>query len=180
MPGSKVVAMTHNFTFQGCLTPSSKHADVPELQHHTTAHSYLCHGYHQNVVCTQVLVPGPKGSVMTRNFTFHGCLTPSSKQADVLKICGITQLLSAAMAGYHATIFAYGQTGSGKTYTMSGREDVIDSEDYAGAVLCCACAVLVLCLYCAMLALCLASTYIMMNSPHLRSLSCCQVCFCGL
>lgn len=90
---------------------------------------------------TQVLVPGPKGSVMTRNFTFHGCLTPSSKQADVLKICGITQLLSAAMAGYHATIFAYGQTGSGKTYTMSGREDVIDSEDYAGAVsalLCCA------------------------------------------
>ena len=80
----------------------------------------------------QVLVPGPKGSVLTRNFTFHGCLTPSSKQADVLKICGITQLLNAAMAGYHATIFAYGQTGSGKTYTMSGREDVIDSDDYAG------------------------------------------------
>lgn len=90
---------------------------------------------------------------MTRNFTFHGCLTPSSKQADVLKICGITQLLSAAMAGYHVTIFAYGQTGSGKTYTMSGQEDVIDSEDYAGAVLClcCACAVLVLCYACIVL-----------------------------
>lgn len=84
------------------------------------------------MLLSQVLVPGPKGTVMTRNFTFHGCLTPSSKQADVLKICGITQLLNAAMAGYHATIFAYGQTGSGKTYTMSGREDVIDSEDYAG------------------------------------------------
>ena len=69
---------------------------------------------------------------MTRNFTFHGCLAPNSKQSDVLKICGITQLLNAAMAGYHATIFAYGQTGSGKTYTMSGREDVIDSDDYAG------------------------------------------------
>ena len=80
----------------------------------------------------QVLAPGPKGSVMTRNFTFHGCLAPNSKQSDVLKICGITQLLNAAMAGYHATIFAYGQTGSGKTYTMSGREDVIDSDDYAG------------------------------------------------
>ena len=80
----------------------------------------------------QVMVPGAKGTVMTRNFTFHGCLTPNSKQSDVLKICGITQLLNAAMAGYHATIFAYGQTGSGKTYTMSGREDVIDSEDYAG------------------------------------------------
>ena len=80
----------------------------------------------------QVIAPGPKGSVMTRNFTFHGCLAPNSKQSDVLKICGITQLLNAAMAGYHATIFAYGQTGSGKTYTMSGREDVIDSDDYAG------------------------------------------------
>lgn len=83
-------------------------------------------------VCLKVLAPGPKGSVMTRNFTFHGCLAPNSKQSDVLKICGITQLLNAAMAGYHATIFAYGQTGSGKTYTMSGREDVIDSDDYAG------------------------------------------------
>lgn len=80
----------------------------------------------------KVIAPGAKGSVMTRNFTFHGCLAPNSKQSDVLKICGITQLLNAAMAGYHATIFAYGQTGSGKTYTMSGREDVIDSDDYAG------------------------------------------------
>ena len=88
----------------------------------------------------QVLAPGPKGSVMTRNFTFHGCLAPNSKQSDVLKICGITQLLNAAMAGYHATIFAYGQTGSGKTYTMSGREDVIDSDDYAGEhMVCTAC-----------------------------------------
>lgn len=83
-------------------------------------------------VALQVIVPGPKGSVMTRNFTFHGCLAPNSKQSDVLKICGITQLLNAAMAGYHATIFAYGQTGSGKTYTMSGHEDIIDSDGYAG------------------------------------------------
>ena len=77
-------------------------------------------------------MPGPKGSLMTRQFTFHGCLAPSSRQSDVLKICGITQLLDAAMRGYHATIFAYGQTGSGKTYTMSGREEAIDSDDYAG------------------------------------------------
>ena len=80
----------------------------------------------------QVLVPGPKGTVMTGNYNLHGCLTPSSKQADVLKICGITQLLNAAMAGYHATIFVYFHTGSWKIYTMSGREDIIDSEDYAG------------------------------------------------
>lgn len=99
----------------------------------------------------QVIAPGPKGSVMTRNFTFHGCLAPNSKQSDVLKICGITQLLNAAMAGYHATIFAYGQTGSGKTYTMSGREDVIDSDDYAGAPdssICCPCALSVLFVAC--------------------------------
>lgn len=69
---------------------------------------------------------------MTRAFQFHGCLSPQSKQSDVLKICGITQLLDAALAGYHATVFAYGQTGSGKTYTMSGHEDVIESDDYAG------------------------------------------------
>ena len=30
------------------------------------------------------------------------------------------------------TIFAYGQTGSGKTFTMSGREDVLALDDYAG------------------------------------------------
>lgn len=80
----------------------------------------------------QLLAPGPKGSVITRAFQFHGCLSPQSKQSDVLKICGITQLLDAALSGYHATVFAYGQTGSGKTYTMSGHEDVIESDDYAG------------------------------------------------
>ena len=26
----------------------------------------------------------------------------------------------------------YAQTGSGKTYTMSGREDVLEADDYAG------------------------------------------------
>ena len=35
-------------------------------------------------------------------------------------------------AGFHVTIFAYGQTGSGKTFTMSGREDVLALDDYAG------------------------------------------------
>jgi hypothetical protein len=39
---------------------------------------------------------------------------------DVLRLCGITQLLDAALDGYNATILAYGQTGSGKTFTMSG------------------------------------------------------------
>ncbi|KAK9804731.1 hypothetical protein WJX72_002675 [[Myrmecia] bisecta] len=80
----------------------------------------------------QVVVPGPKGATMARNFTFHGILSPSSKQSDVLKMCGITQLLDAALAGFHVTIFAYGQTGSGKTFTMSGREEMIENDDYSG------------------------------------------------
>lgn len=83
----------------------------------------------------QVSATGPKGALMTRGFTFHGCLGPPSRQQDVLKMCGITQLLDAAMAGYHVTIFAYGQTGSGKTYTMSGVEDIIGNDDYAGETL---------------------------------------------
>jgi len=28
-----------------------------------------------------------------------------------MQLCGIQQLLDAALAGYHVTIFAYGQTG---------------------------------------------------------------------
>ena len=31
-------------------------------------------------------------------------------QADVLRACGVSQLLDAALAGYNVTIFAYGQT----------------------------------------------------------------------
>lgn len=52
------------------------------------------------------------------------CGRPEISQSDVLYLCGIPQLLDAALAGYNVTIFAYGQTGSGKTYTMSGREEV--------------------------------------------------------
>ena len=53
-------------------------------------------------------------------------------QADVLRACGITQLLDAALAGFHVTVMTYGQTGSGKTFTMSGREDALEADDYAG------------------------------------------------
>ncbi|MEW5307173.1 MAG: hypothetical protein WDW36_009583 [Sanguina aurantia] len=80
----------------------------------------------------KVVVPGPAKTTMTRDFTFHACLGPDVMQPDVLTLCGVPQLLDAALAGYNVTIFAYGQTGSGKTYTMSGREDVIESEGYAG------------------------------------------------
>ena len=70
---------------------------------------------------THVTLTGPDGKQQALHF--HCCLGPDATQADVLHGCGASQLMDAAMAGYHATIFAHGQTGSGKTYTMLGRED---------------------------------------------------------
>jgi kinesin family member 12 len=70
---------------------------------------------------THIQFRGAQGKTQTLHF--HCCMGPAATQADVLKGCGATQLMDAAMAGYHATIFAYGQTGSGKTHTMFGRED---------------------------------------------------------
>lgn len=80
----------------------------------------------------RVIVPGPVGSVMQREFQFHAALGPNTDQADVITLCGVHQLIDAAMLGYNVTIFAYGQTGSGKTYTMSGKEEVISDENYSG------------------------------------------------
>ena len=60
----------------------------------------------------KVVVPGPGGASLSREFGFHACLGPDTTQAEVLELCGITQLLDAALAGYHVTIFAYGQTGA--------------------------------------------------------------------
>lgn len=83
----------------------------------------------------QVTDPTAKGSPVTRGFSFHGCLGPTARQDDVMRMCGITQLLDAAMSGFNVTVLVYGQTGSGKTFTMSGREEVIDSDGYVGALL---------------------------------------------
>lgn len=80
----------------------------------------------------KVVVGGPLGATMQRDFQFHACLGPDVTQQDVIQLCGIGQLLEAATAGYNVTIFAYGQTGSGKTHTMSGREEVISDDGYAG------------------------------------------------
>lgn len=48
---------------------------------------------------------------MQRDFAFHACLGPDVSQTDVMALCGVPQLLDAALAGYNVTIFAYGQTG---------------------------------------------------------------------
>ena len=61
----------------------------------------------------QVVVPGPAGHKMQRDFAFHACLGPEVNQSDVLHMCGIPQLLDAALSGYNVTVFAYGQTGEG-------------------------------------------------------------------
>ena len=56
---------------------------------------------------------------MQRDFAFHACLGPEVNQADVLHMCGIPQLLDAALSGYNVTVFAYGQTG---VYFVCGRD----------------------------------------------------------
>ncbi len=53
---------------------------------------------------------------------------------DVLRLCGITQLLDASLDGYNSTVLAYGQTGSGKTFTMAGQH-LLRSQTCAAALL---------------------------------------------
>lgn len=91
----------------------------------------IAHPVDAHLVPPQITSSAARGA-QSRQFAFHGVLHPSCRQSDVLQACGITQLLDAALAGFHVTIFAYGQTGSGKTFTMSGREDVLALESYAG------------------------------------------------
>ena len=72
-------------------------------------------------VLSQVVVPGPAGHKMQRDFAFHACLGPEVNQSDVLHMCGIPQLLDAALSGYNVTVFAYGQTGEGSKGGGGGR-----------------------------------------------------------
>jgi hypothetical protein len=60
----------------------------------------------------QVSVPGAGGACASaRDFGFHACLGPETSQGELMSLCGVPQLLDAALAGYHVTICAYGQTG---------------------------------------------------------------------
>ena len=67
-----------------------------------------------------------------RQFNFDACLSPDTTQPEVMIKCGVPRLLDSALPGYAATIFAYGQTGCGKTFSMSGREELIERQDWAG------------------------------------------------
>lgn len=42
-----------------------------------------------------------------RCFDFHACLGPAVGQADVFNICGISQLVDAALRGYNGGIFCF-------------------------------------------------------------------------
>jgi len=51
--------------------------------------------------------PGAAGvQMMERAFPFHVCVGPEASQADVMRLCGINQLLDAALDGYNVTILA--------------------------------------------------------------------------
>lgn len=63
-----------------------------------------------------------EGSSHRRSYRFDYLLGQDCKQEDVYAQCGIDEMVTKALEGYHSTIFAYGQTGSGKTYTMQGEE----------------------------------------------------------
>lgn len=43
--------------------------------------------------CTILSLAGANGTVSARNFAFHACLGPVSRQQDVVRLCGINQLL---------------------------------------------------------------------------------------
>ena len=62
-----------------------------------------------------VHVPGPRGSVLSRQFQFNACLSPGTTQPEVMSKCGVHRLLDSALKGYASTVIAYGQTGWGCT-----------------------------------------------------------------
>merc|ERR1719421_2456353 len=72
------------------------------------------------------------GAGQARSYNFNMCSGEDCSQAMFFDTCGVKQLLDSALNGYASTVFAYGQTGSGKTYSMSGMEERIEQEDYAG------------------------------------------------
>jgi hypothetical protein len=89
---------------------------------------------------SHVEVTGPDSKRQVLHF--HCCMGAQSTQSDVIRGCGTTQLMDAALAGYNATIFAYGQTGSGKTYTMLGCEELsahpgVAADEHEGITLRC-------------------------------------------
>ncbi|KAG2446251.1 hypothetical protein HXX76_000843 [Chlamydomonas incerta] len=55
-----------------------------------------------------------------RSYEFDACLPGQTTQEELYDICGLSELVDAALDGYCVTVFAFGQTGSGKTHTIIG------------------------------------------------------------
>jgi hypothetical protein len=51
-------------------------------------------------------ISASSANTAVRSFPFHACIGPEANQAEVLRLCGITQMLDAALDGYNATILA--------------------------------------------------------------------------
>lgn len=64
-----------------------------------------------------------------KQFTFDKICHEDTQQAQFYDVCGVKNLVEAALNGYAATMFAYGQTGSGKTYTVCGENESIYEDD---------------------------------------------------
>jgi len=59
----------------------------------------------------------------TRCFKFDTVVDPEVRQEGFYDMCGLRDMVGAALHGVNISVLAYGQTGSGKTYTMEGTED---------------------------------------------------------
>jgi hypothetical protein len=59
-------------------------------------------------------------AVDDKEFSFDKIFGDNSKQEEIY--ANVSNLVSATIRGYNATIFAYGCTGSGKSYTMTGTQ----------------------------------------------------------
>eukprot|EP00195_Chlamydomonas_chlamydogama_P013464 CAMPEP_0202909328 /NCGR_PEP_ID=MMETSP1392-20130828/49024_1 /ASSEMBLY_ACC=CAM_ASM_000868 /TAXON_ID=225041 /ORGANISM="Chlamydomonas chlamydogama, Strain SAG 11-48b" /LENGTH=1054 /DNA_ID=CAMNT_0049599039 /DNA_START=77 /DNA_END=3241 /DNA_ORIENTATION=+ len=77
------------------------------------------------------MLPGATRSG-ARSYDFDACLTGSTSQDELFELCGMQELVEAALNGYSVTVFAFGQTGSGKTHTMIGPRLSRAADEAAG------------------------------------------------
>lgn len=83
--------------------------------------------------CSLIAANARKGTVTTkessndvassRSFQFDTVVEPEVSQEDFYDMCGLRDMVGAALQGVNISVMAYGQTGSGKTYTMEGTVD---------------------------------------------------------
>jgi chromosomal replication initiation ATPase DnaA len=75
-----------------------------------------------------------ENSAHRKTFRCDYLLPQECDQEELFQQCGVEEMISKALEGYHSTIFAYGQTGSGKTYTMQGEESPLEAGQLNGII----------------------------------------------